>query len=1508
MPRRSDTSLPGGSVSTTTGRGGSSTPSIQATSPATSSAKGLESSSSSIFAGPRAPGAAEGGTGTSGTSLSYIASSAQRSQMTRNGSLLSLGKRGYVKETLQQLNRWASDNLDITRTKIENDSFVPISENGISNYRPEIIATIDFAPIWKPGRIEFNNQLYRNNSPIGEFLNFQYQTKHLRQETLQALIANIKNDLKSDPFIEIKKDFESQMSKVENDLNFLNTIVQNIQTINGSIDIKNIPDNHYVIGNRPLPTLRKFATTTMQYNDTQYDNFSETKIILQMLFDLTNILSDYSVNLLNLRDNDRISDQSPSNIDTTYTLQDGFSFSIKNFRSASDLTNALNIFEQFTQSIPEQPDSVIKLLTYLIAKEYLVSTGLGNVSNQDLLNKYRSTNIVNALGQPAVDDSDIFENILGKVGSNIFEVPESSPNSLASLMYINPGIGRNFQVLPFENRYIISNDRTVTYVPGTSYFSDSIIKTNNSTWNIEPYVAFAENFAKKYTDAYSAIKKLLNLPEMSDNILLNFFASRTRANSISPVELNRLFVESFRASFDKLTSNEQNVFTTNEDIREQIKTLKQEIANIIPNVRAAVQQVNSLRGFQDELNIWRVFDPLGVIGNPLQQARNSEEEQMLGVINSLKSEIQAKMDQIKLLGIELGKIKISSEQALIVALYNKSGDDPQLKKLLFTLSLFSGIWRNTDSSTRIDFFDYLTKNEYKKFGDIIDYVRQTSSDTDYREGTDAQFAVLESFRGLSLNPSATDFNSIQLGDAIMYFIKTFVVSYIKNFLLTTRGPANPRGRDVTRPVDDNTTEDNNSLEVPTISLNNLDVSLWRLITGASTSFQVSMFNQIITLAERLFDSTKQSEQVVYITPDGRTKYNKLSLSTQFLLIHETFVQYAKKYSTMKLKGLKTLPAEISDSSINDQLQSALNDTGTNDAATLNRAFGNDLENFLGTLFGINNSQASDSPPQPGPVVETYNDFINISIDLNKQDALDSGFSLITSGNPVDVSELTDPSQNTPEYQDLYDNHLKIKNEFDSIINVLGIFGVFNKRIQDAKNVISNFFRQNTLATFLRDSAITNLDNVKYISQLRLSTLIYNDIKERIVYADSLVSLPGGAAKTANIVNDPTQLIVSDTIIPSEYNALVSYLSQQLTPRLQTVPTTELLSKTIQRNNKIVTVGIPAGFSKQLSDRVSVNQFNRQGADGKQSDVIAINIFPNDIRFGEIVLKPITYIFDLSLFVTKKEFYDLDAQPKEDFSRILTRIKVKDLENINNIKSLSREDLVSDVRYSFLTSTQRRDLFDSLIVSHLFGVYINCLTGIRYSEDIFLTPDSTRVLNSKTLNVINSYLRRTNQSLPNTYTNTEDVLLDPNLPDSVKDTYRLMTYGSMIFNQNEAVRRINTSKIFDRVFHLPVYIGSAEIDIDATNSTESGRLALEKPSVQRYIVNNPFFPGKKYLVTNEPDDFIIKDIFLTALTNDTGTGVGLDWSRASSATSSTNNNPTSTGSTIPFFLPTLFRTT
>jgi hypothetical protein len=97
----------------------------------------------------------------------------------------------------------------------------------------------------------------------------------------------------------------------------------------------------------------------------------------------------------------------------------------------------------------------------------------------------------------------------------------------------------------------------------------------------------------------------------------------------------------------------------------------------------------------------------------------------------------------------------------------------------------------------------------------------------------------------------------------------------------------------------------------------------------------------------------------------------------------------------------------------------------------------------------------------------------------------------------------------------------------------------------------------------------------------------------------------------------------------------------------------------------------------------------------------------------------------------------------------------------------------------------------------------------------------------------------------------------------------MTYGSLVFNEKEITKRVNGTKIFDRVYHIPVRLNSLEIDLDITNSTIAGQAALARASTQRHIVVDG---EKQYLTTNEPNDFIIKDIFCAAATTDTGINI------------------------------------
>jgi hypothetical protein len=1429
MARERDTSLPGGRVATTASGGGSTTPSVRST-----------------------PGSTFSGAGTVSAPGGSYADTTIRNSILRipTRSIIRIPQRlgGYVGPS--RADRFSSDSTSIAQTRIENNEFVTVTDNGISNFRPEIVATINFTPIWKPGQLNVNNVLVRDTSDIGDFLSFQYQTKQLRQETLQALIQNIKSNLPTDPFVDIKRDYETELRNVGNDLVFLNSILRNINTINNSLDIKNISDPEYSIlengTNVVIPSLQQIYTQRMQYSNQQYDRFSETKILLQLLFDLKNILNSYSVNLINLRDNDRVADLSPTVIDRTYTLQNAFSFNISDYKSTAAPINAFQIFEQFMQSLPEEPDSKIKLLTYLLAKEYLISTGIGNVSNQPLFNKYNNT-LTTGLVAVTGPNSDIFNNIVGNVGETIFEKPIgniNTGNSLVSLMYVDTGPATNNTVLPFENRYIQTDDLTTTYVPGTSYFTDAIIKTDGSRWNIAPYSQYANRFNSVFSDAKSAINRLLNLSSFTrtgQDVSVGGTTS-TVISAISPNELNSLFVQKFQTSFKRLNNFDQLANDATEaDLNRQIQDLESQAEGVRRSISVEVGRLEQASR--------QIEDAYLSDAQAKAVAQDRITNERIRVTSGKLEEIRAINNRIQNLKQQI--IEIISPEALnnsfCMALFNEASNNPILKKYILFMCFFAGMYRNASNSgtTRSDFYMNLVKNELKQFIDIYNYMPQD------RGGGTSGPLFPEIYLSLSLNPNEPQFNIGSFADAFGYYIRDVITPYILEVMFSIE-QATEAGREaeLTKSRDPGFFAGSQLIETATFKTDEISDALYNILTNTDGKFTNNIFHQINMLFEELYNSTKLSNQIVHVTSNGKTKYNSLSSSVQYLFAFETFIQYAKKYSGIKLKG------------------------------TINKIDNNKFSILEGALQGYLTSGQPEEVRRR-VLIDRYFDsttaepstilYAVINIDIVKHNAVQDAFDLVKVGNPVDVSNISDERQNTQEYSDLYDNYRKISDEFNSIKDMLGAFEVINGRIQEAYRVVNNFFKQEKLQQFLASSTINNIELLRYPSQIRLAKQIYDDIVDKTSFTAGLVTLPGGPGR-AETTAQP--LIVSDVIIPSEYNAMISMLSSNLT-MLETIPTTDVLSTTIERNSKIVTIGIPAGFTKKLADSVTVSTFNRQGGSTKQSDVIAINIYPNDIRFGEIVLKPFTYYFDTSLFVTKKDFLDLNAAQNESFADLLSRISVKDFENPYDIQLLLRQNILNDSRYSFLNNQQINDLYNNLIISYLLGLYVNCLTGTRYTEDVFISPSSKRILNPKSDDAIKRYLLKiqevaaTERSAIGSYTNTEDVLLNPRFTQNYKDTYRLMTYGSLVFNEKEITKRVNGTKIFDRVYHIPVRLNSLEIDLDVTNSTISGQAALARASTQRHIVVDG---EKQYLTTNEPNDFIIKDIFCAAATTDTGINI------------------------------------
>jgi hypothetical protein len=1415
MPRTIDTSLPGGSIARTISVDtGADTPRAPITVTPPSS---FDAAERRRRGGSTVPGVEFGrGTGTGG----------RRSLLEVMSPFFSTPF-GRTRDDAFT-DRFTYDNTSIAQTRILNNEFIIQSSNGINNLRPELLSKLDFSPIWKPSQLNVRDVLLRDTSTIGDFINFQYQTKLLRQETLAALISNMKKELPVDPFPTLKTDFEDELRKIDGDLEFLNTILNNIKKINSVFDIKSYADPSFKISENgtlvEILTLRELLTQRMQFSLDQYNRAAETKLLLQILFDLTNCLNNYSVNLIDLTDNDRVLAQSPTSIDKTYTLaQNSNLFNLKNFGRSVQRGTPLETYDYLLQSLPEAPDDVIKLLTYCLAKEYLVSTGLGDPSNAELLNRY-SSNVVQG-------NFKVFENIIGPIGDNIFQIQSSvgnnnAANTLSSLLYVDTG-NPNINVLPFENRYIQSDDNLKTFVPGSSYFTDAIITTDGSTWNLTPFTNYAARFNTVFTNAKSTINALLKLDSFSrtGQDVAARGVSATVIAAMSPSELNLMYAEKFQ----KCTTT----FDTFEEVDQNRNNINATEANRI---------LNQIRNYStDAYN--RLL--LGAVDANLTERRLIARSEIDAIARLREASAAAN-------GLDSRSYINYADQIFSCALFREAGinnsNNNSLRKVAYTLTLMAGIWKNASSAPRSNFFQKLVETEFKTFGDILNMFTSGGS--------------LDSLRSVDTNPNSPSFNSEQLYGAITLFFNSVLAQIIENVIeqkITVSSLDSSSPWSVLEafhpiiPTYQLAIQEGTRPEEPARIYHGLRDGILKMLFGERVAID-TIFFQVISAIEQLYNSTKISGQFVHIDTNGKTAFNQLSLSAQLLFTFETYVQYAKRYTACELVG----KLDINDFSYINTTLDALNqaysriDSNTATNAQQIAAF-REAQSLTNSLRGA----ASLIP------------YIAVRISPLLQSDVNKAINLIKEGRtaPSDFQEGFYGLQG----QYLLANHLKISNEFNNIKDMLGIYQVINNLLTRYSFEITTFFNQPQLQTFLGNSSINNIDFLRYPSQIRLANYIYQDIVDKTTYSGGLVTLPAELNASGSI----NPLIVSDNITPSEYNAMISMLSSNQIGNypnlLDTIPNISITEDIIYRNNKIVTIGIPTGLTKTLNDKVSVSQFNLQGIGGKQSDVIQVSIYPNDLRFPELIFKPFNYIFDLSLFVGKKDFYDLAAADGETFAALLSRMTVKDYEDPYNVQNITNVGIRNDVRYDFLSTAQRDEIFKNAITSYLLGLYINCLTGIKLSEDVFINHNSKRVLNPKTVAAIKTFLSKIRQPYNETYIDTEAILTNPNLSQNVKDTYRLMSYGSLMFNNMEATKRVNSSKTFDRVLHIPVNLRWLAIDVEATRSTLAGRMALERASLLEYIV-----PGigdeETYITTNSLNDFIIKDIFCAVSQIPTGTTV------------------------------------
>lgn len=312
------------------------------------------------------------------------------------------------------------------------------------------------------------------------------------------------------------------------------------------------------------------------------------------------------------------------------------------------------------------------------------------------------------------------------------------------------------------------------------------------------------------------------------------------------------------------------------------------------------------------------------------------------------------------------------------------------------------------------------------------------------------------------------------------------------------------------------------------------------------------------------------------------------------------------------------------------------------------------------------------------------------------------------------------------------------------------------------------------------------------------------------------------------------------------------------------------------NLKVLTVGIPAGFSNFLDREISVNEDRFNAVRPKEKDVISINVYRRSVEFEDIVFKPMPHIFELSRFITRRDINvsNITSNTFNDFINSETVKFMTDFSELARGKRENQERFFNDEDYDFLSINEKRELIENHLESFVIGLYTQLLTGVSTDEQDYLVDESLLEgfvddeAKQRFGDLLLTYIRGvTGQSisleqLKNLSPQIKQLLekiddfrvrkgfteqLKPiDLPgvsteqkieisEDILNFVKLYNPKSLLTGGNIQYIRMTSPKLFERIYNLAIDPDDFEIDIEKTLSTQSGARMFRSLVEQGVIV-------------------------------------------------------------------------
>ena len=431
-------------------------------------------------------------------------------------------------------------------------------------------------------------------------------------------------------------------------------------------------------------------------------------------------------------------------------------------------------------------------------------------------------------------------------------------------------------------------------------------------------------------------------------------------------------------------------------------------------------------------------------------------------------------------------------------------------------------------------------------------------------------------------------------------------------------------------------------------------------------------------------------------------------------------------------------------------------------------------------------------------------------------------------------------------------------------------------LSDIKSRARNLFNHLTLPSNIKmiNSIITTIGDPKLLklavsdNQVRLLYRSIKDLNDRISYVKE------SDLRGLSSIDEMEDTLLDDAVLSSDQYSmlLASFESKKF-------------RSSYAFNKRILSVGIPVGQVSNLKQTIDASKKNSKGmfsVSERQLDLIRLNVYKIDIEYSDLVFKPISFLFEMSRFVSRFD---------KDYKKIASSLTFADV--INSIPTIDLRDKVittatpsygvteaySASEYDFLSKEQKTQLVQNHVMSHMLELYVRVLCGIDIDErkfhiirpELFMStgmssllidngiekssiPKKTLTIQSKIAydpsrsmftNIEPSKLIISNKTVPKKTQSTSSKTINPdNLSQSQQQFLKqsisnVSALGSVITRfSDEAVvtKSLLRPKKFDRVFNVVVDPDDFEIDYDKTVSSPTGKRTLEKLLASEQVID------------------------------------------------------------------------